>query len=210
MDASKDLQPVSTMVLGDTFLMSRTDLGVNSFNEFVAKAKSTRLKFASPSPNTQSLMAVVAKLLGFQYDYIPYKLTSQAVASLLSGECDFTANALAGQAAFIDSGKIRVIGNFGPKRSPLQPNVPTMKEEGADIQINFDLSLWAPLGTPRDVVAKLGAAVAQAVKATAVVERIGGLAMVPVASTPEELGRLYLSEVATYKLASEVSGITPQ
>src|SRR4051812_34437713 len=63
MDASKDLQPVSIMALGDWFVWVRSELGVSTLKELAAKGKTTRLKFASPSPANHALMASVAKQL---------------------------------------------------------------------------------------------------------------------------------------------------
>ena len=210
MDAAKELQPVSIMALGDWFVMVRSELGVTSLKELAAKGKTTKLRFSSPSPANHALMAFVAKQLGFQYDDIPYKTTDQTITSLLSGDGDFTLNGPAGFTSHLQSGKIRAVATFAPGRTPLMPNVPTGKEQGVNMEMRFNMGMWAPLGTPRDVVAKLGAAIGESVKEPAIVEKVAAISMIPTGSTPEELLRTFQAEVKTYAEAAAISGLQPQ
>jgi tripartite-type tricarboxylate transporter receptor subunit TctC len=210
MDAAKDLQPVSVMALGDWFVWVRSDLGVTNLKELAAKGKSMKLKFASPSPANHALMASVAKQLGFDYENIPYKTTDQTITAVVSGETDFTLNNPAGFTGYAQQGKVRAVATFAPQRTPLMPNVPTAREQGVDMETRFNMGIWAPLGTPHDVVAKLGASIAEAVKTQAVAEKVAGISMIPTGSTPEELVRTFQSEVKTYQEAAGVVGMQPQ
>ena len=90
------------------------------------------------------------------------------------------------------------------------PNVPTGKEQGVNMEMRFNMGMWAPLGTPRDVVAKLGAAIGESVKEPAIVEKVAAISMIPTGSTPEELLRTFQAEVKTYAEAAAISGLQPQ
>lgn len=210
MDAAKDLAPVSIMALGDWFVWVRSDLGVTNLRELAAKGKTQKLKFASPSPANHALMAVVTKQLGFEYDNIPYKTTDQTITAILAGESDFTLNNPAGFTPHASAGKLRAVATFAPGRTPLMPTIPTAREQGVNMETRFNMGIWAPLGTPREVVARLNAAIADAVKTQAVAEKIGGISMIPGGSTPEELVRTFQSEVRTYQEAANLVGMQPQ
>jgi tripartite-type tricarboxylate transporter receptor subunit TctC len=210
LDPPKDFTPVSTLSLGDEFVFVRADLGINSIKDLVAKAKTMRLRHASPAVPQNLLTAVMAKQAGFTYENIPYKTTDQVITALLSGDGDFVVTSLPGFIPHIQAGKLKVIGVMGATRSALQPNVPTLKEQGVDMEFRFNLGYWGPRGVPEDIVAKLVAAVAQAAKAPAAVEKIGSTSMVPTASTPEELVRIHNMEVQTYTEAAALTGLQPQ
>jgi tripartite-type tricarboxylate transporter receptor subunit TctC len=183
---------------------------VTNLRELAAKAKTQRLRFASPAITNHALTAVVAQELGFTYDEVPYKTVDQTVTAMLSGDADMTLNGPAGFTPHLQAGKMRAIAALAPQRTPLMPDVPTAKEQGANIEFRFNLGLWVPLGTPQDVVARLGAAVAEAVKNPSVVQRFTALSLVPSASTPEQLVRQFQSEVATYRQAAGIIKLQPQ
>lgn len=210
MDAAKELQPVSIIAIGDNFLMVRADLATNNYREFVTKAKTTRLKHSSPATTQHALMSLWAKAAGFEYDNIPYKTSDQAVQALLSGDGDFVLTSLAGWIPHINAGKIRVIGVLAPTRSALNPSVPTAKELGANVEFRFNLGLWAPLGTPRDIVNKLSAATIEAVKTPAMAEKINFISMIPAGSSPEELLKTFQAEIKAYQEATTLIGMQPQ
>ena len=210
MDAAKDLQPVSIMALGDWFVWVRSDLGATTLKELAAKGKTMKLKFASPSPANHALMASVAKQLGFEYENIPYKTTDQTITSVVAGDTDFTLNNPAGFTGYAQAGKIRAVATFAPQRTPLMPGIPTAKEQGVDMETRFNMGIWAPLGTPHEVVTRLGAGIAEAVKTQAVAEKVAGISMIPSGSSPEDLVRTFQSEVKTYQEAAAVVGMQPQ
>ena len=209
-DAEKELEPVSIIAIGDWIIYVRPGLGVSSLKELAAKGKTTKLRFASPSTANHAIMSAVAKQMGFEYEEIPYKATDQTIVSLIAGDTDFTLNGLAGFTSMLQAGKLKVISTLGPTRSPILPDVQTAKEQGVDMVMRFNMGFWAPLGTPKDVIARLGQAVAEAVKAPAVVEKIGMISMIPSASSPEELLRAYQSEQRIYKAAAALVGLQPQ
>jgi tripartite-type tricarboxylate transporter receptor subunit TctC len=210
LDAAKEFQPVSIMAVGDWFVFVRADLGVNSIQELAAKSKTTPLKYAYQSPADHSLMALIAKMVNFEFQGIPYKTTGEVVTSLLSGDTDFTLGNPGGFTTYIRSGKIRAVAALSPTRTPLLPNVPTLREQNVDFVNRFNMGVWAPVGTPNDVVSKLSAAISEAVKNPAVVEKISAISMIPTGSSPEELLRTFQTEMQAYQEAAKVVGLQPQ
>lgn len=210
LDAPKELQPVSQIAQGDNFIFARADLGISSLKELAEKSKTTTIRFSSPSQTQFLVTSLLAKRGGIAFDNIPYKTTDQVVISLLSGDGDFTANSLPGMPPHIESGKVRVLAALGGSRSSLLPNVPTAREQGIDLNYSFHLSLWAPLSTPTPVVAKLNAAVAEAVKVPNVAEKLRGLAMVPKWASPEDVLRAHSDSIKIFVEASHITGFKPQ
>ena len=155
-------------------------------------------------------MAAFAKAAGFEFDNIPYKATDQTITSLLAGDTDFALTSVAGWTPHIKSGKLKLFATLAPTRSPIDATVPTAKELGANVEFRFSLGIWAPLGTPRDVLAKLSAAISEAVKSQAVADRVGVISMIPQGSSPDEMLRGFQTEMRTYTEAANLIGMTPQ
>ena len=93
--------------------------------------------------------------------HVPYKGSAPAVADVIGGQVVFTFPAIPTVQGFLKAGRLKVLAISGDKRSPLLPDVPTFVEVGAkDLDIGAWYGFFAPAGTPREVVARLNAAVA--------------------------------------------------
>ncbi len=151
--------------------------------------------------------ALFADRIGVPVEHIPYQGGAPQLNALLSGETQFTFDNLANAYPQIEAGKLRPLAVTTPKRSTQVPNVPTMAEAGFP---GFDISTWfgifAPAGTPADVVKKLADAAIAALKDPATVERLSKLAVVPVGNTPAEFDAFVRAEYAKYKDIVRISG----
>ena len=212
MDAPRELLPISTFAVGDWFLYVPAEIGVNNLKELAAYAKANpgKFRFSSLSPSNTMLMAVLAKRLGFDFENISYKTTPQVIQALLSGDTQSTFNAASGFESYVQSGKLRAITTLSPKRSPTLPDAPTAVEQGVPLNVQFSNGLWAPLGTPRDVIMKLNGMVAEAVKNPTTAERIRNVGLVPIPSAPEEMIEKFNLEMSFYREAAALIGFKPQ
>lgn len=208
-DAAKEFVPVAKVAQGDLFVYARGDLGVNNIKELAAKAKAGTLHHSSPSPTQYLLAAQISKAAGFQFDNVPYRSTDQALLALLSGNGAFMVNSLPGMPEHVRSGKLKILATVGAERSTLMPDVPTLKEQGVNMEMDFFLGIWAPQGTPRDVVNKLNAAVHEASKSPALREKVTSLAMVAKPTTPEDLLRSHEVSTKAYQEAAALVGFKP-
>jgi len=212
MIATRDLAPVATSALGDWFMYVPTSLGVNNLKELMAWAKANpgKLRFAAPSPSNTMLMAVVAKRMGFEFEAIPYKTTDQTIAAMLTGDAQVTFNAASGFGPMLQAGKLRVISTLSPQRTAMMPDVMTATEQGVPLTLRFNQGIWTTLGTPRDAIMKMNAAVNEAIRVPAVVERIRNSALATQPMSPEEVGRSYDNELKFYTEAAALIGYQPQ
>ncbi|MBL8833618.1 MAG: tripartite tricarboxylate transporter substrate binding protein [Rhodospirillales bacterium] len=151
--------------------------------------------------------ALFADRIGVPIEHIPYQGGAPQLNALLSGETQFTFDNLANAFPQIEAGKLRPLAVTTPRRSAQVPNVPTMGEAGI---AGFDISTWfgifAPAGTPADIVQKLATASIAALKDPATVERLAKLAVVPVGNTPAEFTAFVRAEHAKYREIVRLSG----
>jgi tripartite-type tricarboxylate transporter receptor subunit TctC len=151
--------------------------------------------------------ALFADRIGVPIEHIPYQGGAPQLNALLSGETQFTFDNLANAYPQIEAGKLKALAVTTPRRSAQVPNVPTMAEAGIQ---GFDISTWfgifAPAGTPPDIVKKLADASIAALKEPATVERLARLAVVPVGNTPAEFDAFVRAEYEKYRTIVKLSG----
>ncbi|TMS58260.1 tripartite tricarboxylate transporter substrate binding protein [Imbroritus primus] len=119
--------------------------------------------------------------------HVPYKGSSPALTDLVSGQVDFMFDSLSSAMPFIQSGQLRAIAVTTRQRAPALPEVPTVGESGyPGFDIGTWYGVWAPKGTPADVVQKLSQHVARALQQPQVQKRYAALGAQPVGSTPKD------------------------
>jgi tripartite-type tricarboxylate transporter receptor subunit TctC len=132
-------------------------------------------------------------------NFIPYRGAGPAMTDLLSGQVDLLVAQAAATLPQVRGGTIKAIANLGAQRSPTMPDIPTSGESGvAGLQMPGWFGLFAPKGTPKDIIAKLNAAMVGALTDTNVRARLTELGMDVAAreqQTPEGLAAFHKTEV---------------
>ena len=108
-------------------------------------------------------MEMAAQSAGIKLIHVPYQSGGQSMAALLGGQVDLTIQAPGVANPHIKSGKIRALATFGNSRTNALADIPTLKELGVDAEFYIWVSIFAPKGTPLDIVTKLRALVKQAI-----------------------------------------------
>ncbi len=197
---ARDFVPVATVAYLNLSLTVSSSLPVNTFAELVAwtKSKSGTISYGSYGVGSQAhLMGeMYKKLSNTDIVHVPYKGSAPAVADVIGGQVVFTFPAILTVQGFLKAGKVKVLAISGDKRSPLLPDVPTFAEVGyKDMDIGAWYGLFAPAGTPREVVSRLNAAVATMLSSSEFVERqLTAQGMVPMNLSPEQMAALMRSE----------------
>jgi tripartite-type tricarboxylate transporter receptor subunit TctC len=168
-DPLKDFAGISLTCLVPQVLVVNPALPVRSVKELVAlaKARPGQISYASAGIGGTGHMA--AELFNsharIKMLHVPYKGNAQAVVDVISGEVMMMFDQVSTSTAFVQAGKLRALAVTSRKRSPLMPELPTIDESGVpgyeDITFN---GLVAPVGTPRDILARLNAEVGKVVR----------------------------------------------
>ena len=210
-DTLKDLTPVATVVANQFVLAVNPALPVRNFQEFIDYARRTRppLAYASGGNGSQHhlSMELLKQRAGIDLLHVPFKGGSPATLATVAGD---TAAMFAGtsNAAQIKAGKLRALAVTGARRSPEYPDLPTIGEFYPGYEVTIWLALFAPAGTPEPVLAKLRAAIATALAAPEVREKLsvaGGLE--PFVTTPEEFAALIRRDYDKYGKIVKTIGV---
>jgi tripartite-type tricarboxylate transporter receptor subunit TctC len=157
-DVVKDLIPVAPTGRSAIFLVVRNGLPVKTLPEFVAYARANPGKLNYGSAGAGTLQHVATELFAREAKidvvHVAYKGSQQALVDLLGGQIDFTFD-LGAAIEQIKADKVRLLAVPTATRSPIFPNTPTMIEAGTNMTIQWLSGVYAPAGTPRDVVNRL-------------------------------------------------------
>ena len=166
------------------------------------KAKPERYVYATAGNGTAPHFAgELFKLnAGVEMIGVPYKGSSPAINDTLGGQTQFMFPSLFSALPHVKGGKLKALAIAGPKRSPLLPDVPTMKEAGVDgVEVQQWYAIFAPAKTPKDVIAKLNKSINEVLADKEVIKRMEDHGADVETSTPEQLGSLVKTELAKWK-----------
>ncbi|HPV23979.1 MAG TPA: tripartite tricarboxylate transporter substrate-binding protein, partial [Casimicrobium sp.] len=202
--ALKDFAPISEVATATNVLIVTPGLPVKDVRELVALAKSKpdALNFASSGNGTiVHLQSELFKLVaGVQLTHVPYKGTALAIPDLISGQTHLMFDSLVSALPHIKGGKVKALAVTSTTRTSLLPEIPTVIESGLPgYEVNTYFGLFAPAGTPREIITRIQREAATAVQSSDVRERFASQGAEPVGSTPEALTTLIRSETEKWK-----------
>ena len=202
-DPVRDFAPVSLLVTIPNLLAVHPSLPVTSVRELIdlAKSKPGALNIGSPGISTSShlIIALFGSLTGTSMTHIPFKGTVAAMQGFVGGDVQVAFDTVTAIMPQARAGKVRVLAITSKDRSATAPDVPPLAESGVP---GFDVSTWfaffVPTGTPRAVVDRVNADVVRIMQAKDMSERLQGMGMNVVASSPEQLAAHVNSEIARW------------
>ena len=208
----KDFTLITALAAVPTVLVANPSVPAASLQEFVTWAKSRPGKLSYGSAGNGSVhhltMAVFASRAGLDMLHVPYKGGTALVAAVLSGEVQSGWSGIPNVLAHIRAGKLKVYAISTAQRSGTLPDVPTAAELGfPGFDIATVIGLQAPAGTPREVVARLQAAVAKALRERDVAERMANLAMELRENGTEDYVRFVKEDLERYSAAVKAAGV---
>jgi tripartite-type tricarboxylate transporter receptor subunit TctC len=216
-DTEKDFTPITNLVSnGGLFFAVGNNLPVKSLQEFIdyAKKPGTQIAYSTPGVgNTWHLaMEVFNGMTGIKSTHIPYKGGGPATAALAAGEVQAMFASPAPLMPHYKSGRVRVLAWTGEKRHPGFPEVPTTAEAGLP-QYRHDggwFALFGPAGLPPEIAEKLAGEVRKAMQDAGVRDRLQKVGVFPVADSPAEFRKFYLSEIKAYAEQARLAGVRPE
>ena len=203
-DVTKDFAPVTLALRAPLMLTAHPSLGVSNLRELVAlaRARPGELSYASPALATTGHLGGELFKLVTKVDivHVPFKGAGSAISSLLAGEVKLMYSSPPAVVMHIKTGKLKALGVTGTKRAAQAPEIPTFEESGVSGVEAYDwYGVLAPAGTPRAVIARLNARVNEVLNMPDVANRFAVTQFAEVVgSTPEELQRFIVAEVARW------------
>ena len=188
-------EPVAVMSAISNTLLVRPDFPAKDVKEFIAyvKANPGKVNYGSQGNGTTSHLtgAMFDAATGTKMNHIPYKGTAPAINDLIGGHIDVMFNELATSIELHKGGRAKLLAVTSEKRVPELPDVPTMEEAGVP---NFISDTWnaisAPPKTPKAIVAKLNAAVNEALQDPDVKAQYERMRLTAVGGTPENMAKI--------------------
>jgi tripartite-type tricarboxylate transporter receptor subunit TctC len=210
-DPIKDLAPITLVGTVPNILIVNPALPANSVKELIALAAKSpgKISFASTGQGTSShLSSELFKLMAnVDITHIPYKGGPPAVADLIGGQVNMMFINMPTGIGHVKSGKARILAVSSLRRVSQLPEVPTVDQAGLK---GYDTQAWsglyAPAGTPPEVIAKLNAEVVKILKMPAVREQLAAQGAEPVGDSPEEFARFMRDEIAKWAKLIKISG----
>jgi tripartite-type tricarboxylate transporter receptor subunit TctC len=211
-DVERDLVPITSVSSAPIVLAANSASPFKSVADVIAAAKAKPGSVDVALPGAGSINHLVlewfALSTGTKLQTVPFKGGAPAVQALVSGVTPIAVLASSTVTPHEKAGAVRVLAVASAKRSALNPNWPTLQEQGvAEVDTSNWTALFAPKGTPEAIVNKLNADVLKALQASDVKERFaaGGVEVIP--STPAELSARMKSELAIFRTVVAKSGM---
>lgn len=160
-DPIKDLTPVALIGDVESVFLVRSDSAYKTMSQFLeaAKAKEGKMSFGTIGVGStfHLTMEQINEQTGAGMLHVPYKGGTPMVTDLLGGNIESAMASSLFSKSFVETGKLRVLAVAGSRRSSVFPSVPSFSELGLRAQVPYALGVFAPAGTPANLVAKLNA-----------------------------------------------------
>lgn len=203
-DPVGDFAPIGLIATSQTVMVANTKAGIKDTQDLVAQSRAKPDRFAYASAGNGTAPHFAAELFqisaGVSMLGVPYKGAAPAVTDTISGQTQVMFPSLFTALPFVKGGQLKALGIAGPKRSPLLPGVPTLKEQGIDgVDVQQWYGLFAPARTSPEIVAALNRALEQALADKDVVRRLADHGADAKASTPAQLGELVKTDLDKWR-----------
>jgi tripartite-type tricarboxylate transporter receptor subunit TctC len=202
-DLLKDFQPISLLTFAPMMIVGRNSLPAANARELIAWLKASPDHASAATVGAGSAAHVCGLYfqdkIGTRVQFVPYRGGAPAMQDLVAGQIDMMCAEASQTLTYVRGGKMKAFAVMSQSRWPALPDVPTTDEVGAPgMYISFWHGLWVQKGTPKDVVARLNAAVVAALADPIVRKRLTDLGQViatPEQQTPAALGAFQKAEI---------------
>ncbi len=207
-DPLRDFVPVSHIASTPLVFAANAAFPAANLTELIALAKARPLNYGSsgngsPHHLGMELLKLIAKI---DMVHIPYKGVAQSVPAMLAGDVAVVLAGVPSVQPHVRAGKAKMLAVSTGTRSTLLPDVPSAAESAPGFDLNVNVGMLAPAGTPREAVMRLHDEVAKILREPEMVKRLAGLGIVAIGDSPEQFGALIRAEQDKYAKLVKASG----
>ena len=210
-NAQKDFAPVSQVATSYLLLVMHPSVPVRTVKDVIALAKSqpAPLNFGSAGVGTTPYLAgeMFKVMAGVSMSHVAYKGSPQSAIDLVAGRLDLIFANGSAVLPFIRAGRLRLIAISATGRDPAMPDIPAINETLPGFEFEPWWGLFAPAGTPREIVARLHGETARALALPEIKSHYANMGMTAVSSTPEQFGTYVQDEIARWAKIVKAAGI---
>ena len=209
-DVNRDLAPISQLAAFQFAVVSGPKSGVKNVAEMLAKAKSApdTATYGSSGNGTvpHFIGVMLAEAAGVSLQHVPYQGGAPAMTALLGGHIGYNVDVVSEALEQHRAGKVRIIAVAGAARSPLLPDVPTLREQGVAMDAAAWFAMYGPGTLPREQAQRISLAVATALRDAALRKRLDDIGLEPIGSTPEQLGAVQKADFEKWAKPVKATG----
>jgi tripartite-type tricarboxylate transporter receptor subunit TctC len=214
-DTHRDLLPITLVASAPLMLVVHPSMPAKSVKELIAYAKANpgKLNFASGGPGTTPHLAgeLLKSMAGIDMTHVPYKGGGPALTDLVAGQIQLMLENIPSTLPHVKADRLRALAVTALKRSALVPHLPTLDEAGLKgYEIVGWNGLFAPAGTPQNVVARIHAETVKGLAKPEVKERLATLGAEGVGSSPAEFAKFFAAEISKWAAAVKQAGLKPE
>ena len=208
-DTMRDFKPVSEMGSFPLILIVNAKSPFKSLADLVAYAKANpdKANYSSSSAAFQLATELFKQKTGAPMQMIPYKGANDSVTAVISGEVTATIADAGPVTSQVNGGTVRALAVAAPTRAESLPDVPTMKEAGADVEAVLWSGIFVPAATPPDIVSKLEAEFIRIARLPDVVSRLKQLNIDSVGNSSAEFSRIIAADLERWKAVARAGNI---
>jgi tripartite-type tricarboxylate transporter receptor subunit TctC len=213
-DPVKDFTPISGIMNIPVIIVVNPKLPVKTLQDLInySKERPGKVSYGYGNSIGQVTAASFAKAAGIDVIATPYKSTPPAMTDLMGEQISFAVADMASGQTLVTSGKLKALAVSSEKRFSQMPDLPTMNETAS--LAGFELVAWvamfAPAGTPPEIVNRLSAEVRKSLAKPEIREKIAGFSAEPTPSTPEQLGAFVKAQLGNWGKRIKDAGIEPE
>ena len=211
-NTERDFVPITQLVSSPSVLVVNNDLPVKTLAELIAYAKANpgKLTYASSGAGGSPHLAgeMLKQRAGIDALHVPYKGAAPAMNDVMGGTVSMGFKTASGVTSTIQAGRLRAIAIASNERLPQLPDVPTLAELGfKDFEVSSWSGLFAPKGTPPEVIKTIADATIEILKSPEVRKQLEGMGAIPVGSTPAEFQKYVRSEIEKWSTVAKTAKI---
>ena len=209
-DPVKDFEPVAPLARAGYVLVAHPSFPANNVSELVALAKAAPGKYAIASAGNGTLNHLIGEMLQKAADiklvHVPYRGAAAAATDVVGGQVPLSVQSMPSSIGFIRAGKLKVLGVVNERRLPALPDAPTIGETIKGFGATPWYGMFAPAGTPKDIIRLLQDEVAKALDSAEAKDKLAVVGCEPYKGTSEQLAALVKDDLVRWSRIVKESG----
>jgi len=207
-DAVKDFAPISLVLEAEGLLVVHPSVGAQNVAELIALLRTKPLTFASAGMGSASHLAgeLFKSMAGVEMTHVPYKGNVPAITDLLAGQTAMLFATMPTVLPHAKAGKLRALATMGDTRAAATPELPTIGESLKGFEVSNWIALFAPAGTPPEIVRRWNAEVTKIMQSPEIQARLPGEGAKFTPYTPEQFSKFVVAEIAKWAPVVKASG----